>query len=438
MTIWSGSQPPIAWKMALCSESSGRMRAPERARRRHDRVARADERLLVGERDRPPRGDRRIGRREARRCRRSRRRRDRPRAAPLRRPPRVRRRFRSLAPRRQPSSRHSPRDRRSPRTRAFNAMAVRAKRRAVAAARHGARPRNGRARAAITCAQERPIEPVAPRMTSLLAGRGFWPGRQRFQPDRDFRIRLQFSPLENAGRNIADPISRRADQSHEKPAAINPSSRSMRPPWPGIRWLESLTPNRRFNADSKRSPPCATAAVARPRTKQRQRRSRRRRRQQTRRRAANYADAEIPTRFSPARRAAISLGPPIKPAAEIGHDVGAPDHGEQPNYRVKPVRPTGAQQTDARPASRRHKARRRPAAGECAAAPRSSAKRRPRPPARRRQAQRTSSLVASGAATTSPAAAEQHAQFVIGAADQILPFPMDRPERRSSQKALNQ
>src|SRR5262249_27990137 len=40
-------------------------------------------------------------------------------------------------------------------------------------------------------------------------------------------------------------------------AARKPSSRSISPPWPGIRLLASLAPKRRFNADSNRSPPWA-------------------------------------------------------------------------------------------------------------------------------------------------------------------------------------
>src|ERR1700730_13569426 len=39
-------------------------------------------------------------------------------------------------------------------------------------------------------------------------------------------------------------------------AATKPSSRSMTPPWPGMRWLASLTWNLRFIADSNRSPAC--------------------------------------------------------------------------------------------------------------------------------------------------------------------------------------
>src|SRR5882762_10342261 len=37
-------------------------------------------------------------------------------------------------------------------------------------------------------------------------------------------------------------------------AATNPSRRSSNPPCPGMIWLESLTPKRRFTADSNRSP----------------------------------------------------------------------------------------------------------------------------------------------------------------------------------------
>ncbi len=43
-------------------------------------------------------------------------------------------------------------------------------------------------------------------------------------------------------------------------ANIKPSTRSSRPPWPGMRSPESFTPNLRFNIDSHRSP----AIVARP------------------------------------------------------------------------------------------------------------------------------------------------------------------------------
>src|ERR1700722_14320931 len=47
-------------------------------------------------------------------------------------------------------------------------------------------------------------------------------------------------------------------------AATNASSRSINPPWPGIRPLESLTPKRRLSADSNKSPSSDTTAVASP------------------------------------------------------------------------------------------------------------------------------------------------------------------------------
>ncbi len=52
-------------------------------------------------------------------------------------------------------------------------------------------------------------------------------------------------------------------------AAQNPSSRSMTPPWPGMRWLASLAPNCRLMRDSKRSP-----SLRRHRQHQRERRDR--------------------------------------------------------------------------------------------------------------------------------------------------------------------
>src|ERR1700685_4109639 len=47
-------------------------------------------------------------------------------------------------------------------------------------------------------------------------------------------------------------------------AATNASSRSINPPWPGIRPLESLTPKRRLSADSNKSPSSETIAAASP------------------------------------------------------------------------------------------------------------------------------------------------------------------------------
>ena len=80
----------------------------------------------------------------------------------------------------------------------------------------------------------------------------------------------------------AQPMRYRA-----KAAATSPSTRSMTPPWPGIRFPESLTPLRRLTQDSKRSPACETADRSE--------------------RDENQANAETPTpakttRITPARR----------------------------------------------------------------------------------------------------------------------------------------
>ena len=46
-----GGPAPIAWNIALCSESTGRMVAPTLGRAAHEQAAGADQALLVGERD---------------------------------------------------------------------------------------------------------------------------------------------------------------------------------------------------------------------------------------------------------------------------------------------------------------------------------------------------------------------------------------------------
>ena len=69
-------------------------------------------------------------------------------------------------------------------------------------------------------------------------------------------------------KTAADAIQRRPAKSRKSPpatiAATKPSRRSSSPPWPGMMWLESLTPKRRFTADSKRSPSCETTESAAP------------------------------------------------------------------------------------------------------------------------------------------------------------------------------
>ena len=58
ISIVAGSRAPIAWNSALCSESIGSSSRAGPPRRVHHRGAGADQRLLVGERDRPSRRDR--------------------------------------------------------------------------------------------------------------------------------------------------------------------------------------------------------------------------------------------------------------------------------------------------------------------------------------------------------------------------------------------
>ena len=126
------------------------------------------------------------------------------------------------------------------------------------------------------------------------------------------------------------------------------SSRSISPPWPGMRWLESLTPeaalDRRFEQIAElrtRSPrrgrprtagdavrPAATSSKAKGRRRRAPRRS-------------------LPTRSCPARRAGHNLGPPISAAGEIGRDVGAPDDREKPQDRGQSVARAGAQKPEA-------------------------------------------------------------------------------------------
>src|SRR5258708_40199635 len=57
---------------------------------------------------------------------------------------------------------------------------------------------------------------------------------------------------------------RPAKTAEKRDAATNPSSRTINPPWPGMRPLESLTPNRRLSTDSNRSPNSETIAAASP------------------------------------------------------------------------------------------------------------------------------------------------------------------------------
>src|ERR1700761_2693450 len=93
-------------------------------------------------------------------------------------------------------------------------------------------------------------------------------------------------------------------------AAIKASSRSINPPWPGIRPLESLTPKRRLSADSNKSPSSDTIAVASPSQNKAigrlvQPASKRPRR------APTSAPTIAPAQVLPGETLGQSLGPPI-------------------------------------------------------------------------------------------------------------------------------
>ena len=214
-------------------------------------------------------------------------------------------------------------------------------------------------------------------------------------------------------------------------AAMNESSRSIRPPWPGMRRLESFTPNRRLTADSNRSPSSETTAVARP-SANTGRRDRRPVRAPTataepERRAGERARDRARPRLArrdarPQPRAAD------RAAGEIGGDVRAPDDGEQPQDRGQAIgrarRAAAPRLTDERAGVER--ARRRPE--RVSRARRRSRQPPPRPRPRRRR--RARGIVhgeerrprRSGARPT----ADPREQPL--AADEPLPFPQhDRP-----------
>ncbi len=115
-----------------------------------------------------------------------------------------------------------------------------------------------------------------------------------------------------------------------KAAATSPSTRSMTPPWPGMMWLESLTPLRRLTNDSKRSPICDDDG-------EQQRDRRRPTGRPSRSAAASASPASSPPSAPPTAPLQVlpgeidgaSFGPPIDAADEIGQDVGRPDDREQ-------------------------------------------------------------------------------------------------------------
>ena len=101
----------------------------------------------------------------------------------------------------------------------------------------------------------------------------------------------------------------------KKDAAVNASSRSISPPWPGMRPLEFLTPKRRLTADSNKSPNSETIAVASPSQNSAARRFVQRKSRRPRTAPANAA-AIAPDQVLPGETLGQSRGPPISRPAK--------------------------------------------------------------------------------------------------------------------------
>ncbi len=99
--------------------------------------------------------------------------------------------------------------------------------------------------AAMTWAQEPPIDPVAPRIASRLGAVPRFGARRRAKVDEFGSAHHWNSPLA-----MKEPrVLTAATTAAKADAAMNESSRSISPPWPGMRRLESLTPKRRLTAE---------------------------------------------------------------------------------------------------------------------------------------------------------------------------------------------
>ena len=64
-------------------------------------------------------------------------------------------------------------------------------------------------------------------------------------------------PYQQAARGRSRSLRAIPISSAARAATRKPSSRSIKPPWPGMSWLASLAPKRRLTADSNKSPACA-------------------------------------------------------------------------------------------------------------------------------------------------------------------------------------
>ena len=219
-------------------------------------------------------------------------------------------------------------------------------------------------------------------------------------------------------------------------AAMKPSSRSMKPPWPGMRRLESLTLKRRLIQDSKQVADLRHGAGGEAEQEHRQKRRMdvgpEMRRDRAEDRAADDARRRKPDQVFPGEMRGAKLRAADQPAAEIGADIGAPDHGEQPA--------DGAGAEKRRAGAERDGRQQQPAGVDHAeAAPR----RKPRPAA---QALKAAASVSTSSANSCCREALQRPARAPGAkppamraaprqraADQAVPFPMRRRARPTSQ-----
>ena len=221
----SAASPRSAWKMALCSLSTGISRVPCAAQVRRTQLAGADHALLVGERQHPavprqlePR--RQPGRADDRRHRPVDRLRRRGAAAPPA-PPPPRCRCRRAPPSARPASPAS----------AVTATRARSRRACSASSRDVA-----------AAGQRHHLVALGPALP-LDERHGVLPDRAGRAEDAD--------PPPHAAQDPITPIPSVSQIAKNHTPPITPSSRSMTPPCPGISRLASLTPNRRLTARSR-------------------------------------------------------------------------------------------------------------------------------------------------------------------------------------------
>ena len=125
------------------------------------------------------------------------------------------------------------------------------------------------------------------------------------------------------------------------------SSRSINPPWPGMRALESLTLKRRLTAEFEQIAEFGYDRRAEADPEQRCDAVGPGREQPGRGRRRRAPPTIAPDQVLPGETAGQSLRAADEPAGEIGGDVGAPDDCEQPQNRGHSVARAGPEQPEA-------------------------------------------------------------------------------------------